>query len=221
MRLVSPLLFRRLLTPTQPAIMEAPKRTLTALKRWSCQDAPLPAVAKIKAIHVYDFDNTLFFSPLPNKQVWNGSSIGTLQSLESLSTGGWWHDVNILSSTGKGIEEEEKTAWQGWWNEDIVDLVRLSMQQKDALTVLLTGRSEGGFSDLVSRMVKSKELSFDMVCLKPKTGPANQHITSTMSFKQLLLRDLVMTYADAEEIRVYEDRPKQFVLCSLFPLNPD
>lgn len=32
--------------------------TVTALKRWSCADKELPAVPKIKAIHVYDFDNT-------------------------------------------------------------------------------------------------------------------------------------------------------------------
>ncbi|CAD0053245.1 unnamed protein product [Aureobasidium pullulans] len=127
---------------------------------------------KIKAIHVYDFDNTLFCSPLPNKQVWAGPSIGTLQALEQISTGGWWHDASILASTGKGLEEEEKTAWSGWWNEGIVDLVRLSMQQKDALTVLLTGRNERGFADLVTRMFRAKQLEFDMVCLKPAVGPA-------------------------------------------------
>jgi hypothetical protein len=32
--------------------------TVTALKRWSCDDRDLPAVNAIKAIHVYDFDNT-------------------------------------------------------------------------------------------------------------------------------------------------------------------
>lgn len=33
-------------------------RTVTALKRWSCQDKPLPAVQDVKKIHIYDFDNT-------------------------------------------------------------------------------------------------------------------------------------------------------------------
>ncbi|KAI4729982.1 hypothetical protein E4T49_02188 [Aureobasidium sp. EXF-10728] len=185
------------------------KHTLTGLKRWSCQDPTvLPDMDKINAIHVYDFDNTLFCSPLPNKQVWAGPSIGTLQALEQISTGGWWHDANILASTGNGLEEEEKTAWSGWWNEGIVDLVRLSMEQKDALTVLLTGRNERGFADLVTRMFRSKKLEFDMVCLKPAVGPSGQRFSSTMLFKQDLLRDLVCTYSDADEIRIYEDRPK-------------
>jgi len=183
-------------------------QTLTGLKRWSCQDMQLPSVDQIRAIHIYDFDNTLFASPLPNKQVWAGPSIGTLQGLEMFSTGGWWHDVNILASTGKGAEEEEKTAWQGWWNESIVELVRLSMQQKDAVCVLLTGRNEKAFAPLVSRMIAAKGLGFDMVCLKPAVSPSGQTPSSTMAFKQELLGDLVSTYTHAEDVKMYEDRPK-------------
>lgn len=140
--------------------------------------------------------------------MWNGPSIGQLQALEVFSTGGWWHDVNILAATGQGEVEEEKRGWEGWWNESIAELVQLSMQQKDTLTVLLTGRKESAFSDLISRMVKSRGLEFDMVCLKPAVGPANQKIGNTMTFKQELLKDVVDTYSKAEELKIYEDRPK-------------
>lgn len=122
--------------------------------------------------------------------------------------GGWWHDSSILAATGEGLEKEEKRAWGGWWNELIVTLVEQSMLQKDALAVLLTGRSESNFSDLIKRIVRSKKLDFDMVCLKPATGPAGQKFKNTMEFKQELLKDIVYTYKDAEEIRVYEDRVK-------------
>lgn len=108
--------------------------------------------------------------------------------------GGWWHDVRILAATGEGVEVEEPRKWAGWWNEQIVrsldhcqkslegtnrnqvSLVELSMQQQDALTVLLTGRSERGFADLIKRMVESRSLKFDMICLKPEVGPNNQRI---------------------------------------------
>lgn len=40
------------------AAMDGSTRTITGLKRWSCLDQHLPEVGKIKAIHVYDFDNT-------------------------------------------------------------------------------------------------------------------------------------------------------------------
>jgi hypothetical protein len=49
-------------TSTRPAVAgpngKATYHTVTALKRWSCDDKELPAVSEIKAIHIYDFDNT-------------------------------------------------------------------------------------------------------------------------------------------------------------------
>lgn len=136
--------------------------TTTGLKRWSCQNKDLPcehvcgsispidfrtnffllpaAVSDIKAIHVYDFDNTrmcsshqalskprstanilpVFCSPLPNPQLWAGPTIGSLQGLECFTNGGWWHDARILQATGGGMEVEEPLGWKGWWNEQIV-----------------------------------------------------------------------------------------------------
>jgi hypothetical protein len=83
------------------------------------------------------------------------------------------------------------------------------MKQKDALTVLLTGRGEEKFADIIKRMANSRNLDFDLVCLKPEVGPNNQRFPSTMNFKQTFLEDLMLTYKQADEIRVYEDRQKQ------------
>ena len=58
-------------------------------------------------------------------------------------------------------------------------------------------------------MVASKSLEFDLICLKPEVGPKAQRFGSTMQYKQALLQDLVYTYNQADEIIVYEDRPKQ------------
>lgn len=143
---------------------------------------------------------------MPNPKLWNGQSIGFLQTKETFATGGWWHDLRILAATGDGIEIEEPRAWDGWWNERIVELIQLSMQQKDALTVLLTGRAENNFAELLKRIVGSKGLEFDIISLKPAAGPSNQKFTSTMNFKQTFLECLMETYRAAEEIRVYEDR---------------
>ena len=90
-----------------------------------------------------------------------------------------------------------------------VELVTLSLKQKDALTVLLTGRRESNFAEMVKRIVASKNLPFHMICLKPQAGPNSQLFNSTMTYKQELLRDLMYTYKDADEIRVYEDRIRQ------------
>ncbi|KAK8027731.1 hypothetical protein PG991_004787, partial [Apiospora marii] len=183
-------------------------RTVTALSRWSILDKKLPPVGQIKAIHVYDFDNTLFKTPLPNQKLWNGRTTGALGSPDIFINGGWWHDSRILAATGEGVEREEKRGWKGWWNEKIVELVHLSMQQEDALSVMLTGRSERGFSELMKRILASKGLDFDLAGLKPAIGPNSERFSSTMKFKQAFLESLMETYKDAEEIRIYEDRVK-------------
>ena len=97
-------------------------------------------------------------------------------------------------------------------NQAKVDLVGLSIKQNDALAVLLTGRGEQNFGDLIKRIVASKNLPFDMICLKPQAGPNNERFRSTMMYKQAVLEDLVHTYKDADEIRIYEDRPKQYAI---------
>lgn len=90
-----------------------------------------------------------------------------------------------------------------------LSLVKLSMEQKDALTVLLTGRGEANFAELIKRMVRSQKLDFDLMGLKPEVGPSGQRFPSTMNFKQRFLEDLILTYEQAEEVRVYEDRVRQ------------
>ncbi|KAF8541967.1 hypothetical protein BDD12DRAFT_651267, partial [Trichophaea hybrida] len=180
------------------------------LRSWSVipNQPVLPEREAIRAIHVYDFDNTLFSSPLPNPKLWHSPTLGNLQQPTWLANGGWWHDSRILAATGNGLEEEEQRAWEGWWNEHIVHLVQLSMLQKDALTVLLTGRSVKGFAPLIQRMVKSKGLKFDMIVLKPETMPSGHEPKNTIAFKRVFLQELLDTYCKAQELRIYEDRIK-------------
>ncbi|KJZ72432.1 hypothetical protein HIM_08235 [Hirsutella minnesotensis 3608] len=187
---------------------QAPQFTVTALGRWSCINKQLPPAEEIKALHVYDFDNTLFKTPLPNPQIWHGASFSKLCGQNLFINGGWWHDSRILAATGQGLEKEEPLAWSGWWNETVVDLASLSIKQPGALCVLLTGRSEKGFADLINKMVTSKGLDFDLVCLKPQVSPSNQMFGSTMHFKQLFLHSLMETYKGATELIIYEDRAK-------------
>ena len=197
-------------------------------------------IDSIKRIHVYDFDNTrkppshrscvtliwaVFNTPLPNSQLWHNNAIGFLQNDKSFYDGSWWHNPSVLASVGDGVEKEERRAWAGWWNETIVrepevftylklmtqvELVKLSVEQQSALTVLLTGRSESKFSELITRMLSSKSLKFDMVVLKPEVSPSEEKFKSTMLFKQAFLGQLLKTYKQTEEFKIYEDRPRQY-----------
>lgn len=156
-----------------------------------------------------DLERQLVFkTPMPNPALWTGPTIGLLATQEAFTNGGWWHDNRILAATGDGVEREAERGWEGWWNEKVTELVRLSTKQPDALCVLLTGRSEHGFAELIKKMVTSKELEFDMVSLKPRVSPFNQSFQNTMHFKQLFFEALMETYRDADEIKVYEDRPR-------------
>lgn len=74
--------------------------------------------------------------------------------------------------------------------------------------MLLTGRGETNFADLVKRIVDSKGLDFDLTCLKPEVGPNGQQFASTADFKNEFLKNLAFTYKHADELRIYEDRPK-------------
>ncbi|KAF2862201.1 hypothetical protein K470DRAFT_275548 [Piedraia hortae CBS 480.64] len=180
--------------------------TPTAVKRWSILNKSLPPVQRVKSIHVYDFDNTLFATPLPNKQVWHTSTIGTIQNEDGFVDGGWWHQPRFLEKMGAGVEVEEKRAWDGHWNEKVVELARMSADDAETLSVCLTGRGERRFTDILKRILGSKNLGFDMVCLKPTVSPLGEAIKSTMRFKQAFLKDLITTYNQATEVTIYEDR---------------
>ena len=107
------------------------------------------------------------------------------------------------------MDVEEPRAWQGWWKEDIVKLVELSIRQEDALTVLLTGRAEHKFANVIRRIIKAKKLAFHMLCLKPPTARDGKPWQSTMIFKQALIKDLIANYREIDEVKIYEDRPQQ------------
>ena len=149
----------------------------------------------------------MFSTPVPNKKLWTRWTCGFIQGQDVLHDGGWWHNPSILSAAGAGVDVEEPRGWSGCWNEKIVQLAQLSSQHPHTLTVLLTGRQESGFAELISRITTARGLQFDMVVLRPNVGTGGQEFSSTMRFKQALLKDVVSAYISASKIRIYEDRP--------------
>jgi hypothetical protein len=118
-------------------------------------------------------------------------------------TNGRFHDPRILAATGKGLEIEEKRAWKGFWNEKLVQISKQCFEDPEALTVLLTGRSTA-YCDLITRILRSKNLNFDLVVLKPKKerGASN----STLTFKYAFIDDVLKLGKTIDEVEVYEDR---------------
>lgn len=177
------------------------EHTPNNLTDWSVIQSALPGREAVGAIHVYDFDDTLFVPPRPNPKLWNEPTLGNLASPTWLSNGGWWQDSRILAAVGHRLGDGKGCSWDGWWNEHVVDLVRLSMQQTNALTVLLTGRSAKAFWSLIPRIVNSKQLAFDMIVLKPEIMPNGIRPHNVIGYKCLFLEDLLNTYDETKELR--------------------
>lgn len=112
-----------------------------------------------------------------------------------------WTLPQVLESTGLGVVLEEQRAWEGYWNERVVSVVKTSMADPVVLTVLLSGRN-ADFANLLDRMTKAKGLRFDLLVLKPE----NLNSLSTIDFKLKFLDDILPPNSTIEEVVIYEDR---------------
>lgn len=113
-----------------------------------------------------------------------------------------YKNPRTLEDIGNGIDIEEQRAWEGFWNEDLVETAKQAIKDPETLAVLLTGRTED-LAPIILRMLKSKGLNFDMVICKPKSVAL-----WTLEFKLSVMDDLLPPSTGIEEVVIYEDRPK-------------
>lgn len=144
-------------------------------------------------INVFDFDNTLFKSPVPNPKLWSRKAIGKLGSEVSQNGIGWYQ--NTLTLSDKYIKQDN-------FIESTVDDVKKSMNDPNSVTVLLTGRNVS-YTDIVKFLVQKKGLRFDYMGLKPFG-------LKTFNFKTDFIRNII---SDAKsnnkkviKINIWEDR---------------
>lgn len=169
------------------------------LVKWGLPGTVAKDVKPYTSIHVYDFDNTLFITPGPNHALFTNKAIDILFNSQGIKGGGWWSDVRIFKATGTGWTLEKEKAWEGWWNEDVVALVRDSMADPSVLTILLTGRRPH-FGPLIQTMLSAKGLTFDAVVTR------NSFFKNTLDFKIQFLTELLEHFANVNRIDVFEDR---------------
>ncbi|SCV01816.1 LANO_0F13674g1_1 [Lachancea nothofagi CBS 11611] len=172
---------------------------------------------QVRKIHIYDFDNTLFKSPAPNPNLLSSFLINLLTDPQRLSNGGWWSEPRFLkelidewigSREEKSSRSELDTVDGLYWNQDVVELSRLSQQDPHTLSIMMTGRKEAFFQDAVSEVLRQPvfgkhRLHFNAVFLK-KDG-----FQTTMLYKTTCLTDLLTHYDKCEEITIYDDRVRQ------------
>lgn len=169
------------------------------LVKWGLPGTAALAATNITTIHIYDFDNTLFVTPSGNHELFTGQALDLLYNPSGIAGGGWWQDTRFLKATGEGWDAEKARAWEGWWNEDVVTLVKDSMADSNIVTVLLTGR-RSHFGPLIQEMCTAKGLVFDAIV--PRSG----NFKDTLDFKMNFLTETLDHYKNADRIDVYEDR---------------
>ncbi|KAI8078658.1 uncharacterized protein BX664DRAFT_362234 [Halteromyces radiatus] len=173
-------------------------------------------------LDIFDFDSTLFLSPSLSPTIWHPTLIKELVG-EDVFGPGWWKDYRSLDLGP--IDILEATHWADYWNEDIVEEARKSLEDPTIMTVLLTGRRHVPFYPLISRMLASKGLAFDLLGLRPdptqETHDAHvnneqQHnvlaygassvFANTLHFKTSFILNLLHNVPSLDSIKMWDDR---------------
>ncbi|RCH81103.1 hypothetical protein CU098_005738 [Rhizopus stolonifer] len=171
---------------------------------------------------IFDFDSTLFFSPLLSPTIWHPSLIRVATS-ESVYGPGWWRDIRSLDLGP--TQELEKTAWKGFWNEKIVAEARACIEDSDTMTIVLTGRRYHPFHHLIPLMLSSKGLEFDVIGLRPDPERVSEDydwqvnhggsvcynlsgsvFQSTMHFKTCFILNILHNVPSLKQVTMWDDR---------------
>ncbi|CAO3652834.1 unnamed protein product [Mucor hiemalis] len=157
-----------------------------------------------KKLAIFDFDSTLFFSPF-----------------ESVYGPGWWRDIRSLDIGP--FEELQKNAWEGYWNEKIVQEARDCIEDPNTMTVVLTGRRHHPFHQLIPYMLEAKNLHFDLIGLRPdpesvsekhweaQNAKVSYNLTSsvfkwTMHFKTCFMLNILHCIPSIQSVTMWDDR---------------
>lgn len=159
---------------------------------------------KAKALHIYDFDNTLFSSPVPNPSLFNESSRMLLEMEDGINGSCWQREPCFLQNLGMGFEKERQRGWKWFWNEDVVKLARLSIADEEVIAVLISEREETLFSWLINEILRGKGLNFDLVLIKGES-------TESDNYKATAVGDLLDRFDSSrlDEITMYDNDSHQ------------
>jgi len=146
-------------------------------------------------VKIFDFDNTLFRSPVPNVALWGRSYHGKLVS--DLKTGGlgWWQSLITMDPAIINTED--------WIDETVLD-VQKAMPVLNEFKVMLTGRNTS-FYGIIRKMLDERGLLFNAYGLKPM-----ETTLSTLDFKYEYIQEVLKSLSDAgyfvSDVEMWEDR---------------
>ncbi|KAJ2847031.1 hypothetical protein IWW36_004060 [Coemansia brasiliensis] len=170
----------------------------------------------VKRLAIFDFDNTLFKSPLPNPRLWDQKLIGMLKSTDL----GWFQDARTLSPPYLKYTNKH-------WIKSTVQQAQMEAKRDDTLVVLLTGRSHAAYRKSILKLLSlCRGLRFDIVILKetptrqsPLVSPTASPYPSdsqvekkvaktplTFDYKMTVVEDTVAAFPDIRQVLMWDDR---------------
>ncbi|KAJ3026694.1 UNVERIFIED_CONTAM: hypothetical protein HDU68_005234 [Siphonaria sp. JEL0065] len=153
---------------------------------------------KLERLAVFDFDSTLFRSPLPSPSLWAPELRGSVNS-----DCGWFVEPRTLSPP-----YVPPTPGADWWDAAVVDQVR-RQRESGALVVLLTGRRHDLFAARVADLCASANLLFDLRFLKEPANPdASVVYDTTLDYKWAVITKLLDAFKDIRHVEIWDDRIK-------------
>lgn len=126
---------------------------------------------------IFDFDNTLFRSPL-KPAVWKG---------------GWWG--NPASLTPPCLPEN---VGEEYWIPDTIAAARRAISDPNTFSVCMTGRQDFMFRGIVPHLLSDIGLSFDMVKL------SNSDNTFQFKLREILI--LLIKYPFISNVHLWDDK---------------
>ena len=147
-------------------------------------------MANVKTLRVFDFDGTLFNSPL--KPDWWPHR-------------GWWGRPESLAPP---LVPAFPNHADGWWNTRVCGIAKWDpMSGPSDMTILLTGRLRDRFSDRVNELLKQQSFDnfFDEIVLHPGD-------CSTQDFKLQHMLDLIdrsiREGSPFKKVKIWDDKTK-------------
>lgn len=132
---------------------------------------------------------------------------------------GWWRDINSLT-LGDNTKLQQ-SAWDSYWNDEVVEKAKKSIGDSNKLSVMLTGRRVHPFGKIITSMLESKGLYFDIVALRPDPidiveegtlfNSGVQAFSNTMDFKKIFLLDVLERQPSLRRLVMYDDRKNHVV----------
>lgn len=146
-------------------------------------------------LRIFDFDGTLFASPMPSKNLWDPSLFGKIRGTPFEGGLGWFQDVVTLQAPYVPKEPTPE-----WYNQSLIEIIEKSKGDESIKNVLLTGRLEA-YRPCIESIVGHIGLAFHETTLKPDPSRA------TLTFKLEYLVSLLEKFKPSR-IEIWEDRPK-------------